>query len=413
MRLYKLRNRMAAEVLATIKAMESGSVAKPGDGGTKESAPTGGGAGRAGAEHFTGPNSPPAGVGGELPKPPSYTPSEKKPASKSPTDPAATASTTTADSAIRTARLGDATVTVDANTNTLIVVAPPAVQATYERLIRLLDKRRPQVMIEVVMVALDTSGGYSLGVELATADTKGDNRHLLFSVFGLGEVDVAAGSVALSPGVGFNGAVIRGDTFSAVVRAVANSGRAKVLAAPRILVNDTISATISSTSQSPYTSVNASDTVATTSHAGYAAAGTQVTLTPLISEGDHLNLKYSVSLSNFSGEGGGGSPPPRQETSLASEVTIPDGHAAIVGGLTRESFSETATKLPILGDIPVLKYLFGSHSNTESQSTFFVFIRPVILRDDKFEDLKYLSDRDLKRTELPASYPTSQPMLMR
>jgi len=404
-RFYKLVNTTAAEVLATIRAFESdgqgletlsrtmlgpsGSVVSPG------------------AESFTGPNKPPAAPGEPPPTPPYY--KEPEPAT---TRPAAGGAAESAPAAVRTVRTRDAMVTVDTNTNTLIVVAPPAVQAVYEKLIRMLDKRRPQVMVEVILVTLDTSGGFSLGVDMAHGDTTGDRRHLVFSVFGLSETDVAAASVALTPGTGFNGAIVHADTFSAVVRALSTSGRSKVVAAPKILVNDNASATLSSVSEAPYTSVNAVNSVASVSFAGYASAGTTVTLTPRISEGDHLNLQYSVTLNSFTGEGGSGVPPPRQTNTLNSEVTIPDGSAVIVGGLTRKDSSQTASKIPFLGEIPILKYLFGSRSRSDSQSTMFVFIRPVILRDDAFADLKYLSANELAAAEMPPEYPAGEPMLM-
>ncbi len=403
-RFYKLVNTTAAEVLATIRALESDgqglerlSRALPGPSGSVASP---------GAERFTGPNKPPAAPGEPPPPPPFYKDPEL------PTTRPAAGGAPESAAAVRTARTRDAMVTVDTNTNTLIVVAPPAVQAVYEKLIRMLDKRRPQVMVEVILVTLDTSGGFSLGVDMAHGDTTGDRRHLVFSVFGLSEIDVAAAGVTLMPGTGFNGAIIHGDTFSAVVRALSTSGRSKVVAAPKILVNDNASATLSSVSEAPYTSVNATTTVSSVSFAGYASAGITVTLTPRISEGDHLNLQYSVTLNSFTGEGGSGVPPPRQTNTLNSEVTIPDGSAVIVGGLTRKDSSRTASKLPLLGEIPILKYLFGSHTRSDSQSTLFVFIRPVILRDDAFADLKYLSADELAAAEMPPEYPAGEPILM-
>ena len=69
--------------------------------------------------------------------------------------------------------------------------------------------------------------------------------------------------------------------------------------------------------------------------------------------------------------------------------------------------------MPFLGEVPIVKYLFGLHKDSDSKSTLFVFIRPIILRDDQFEDLKYLSERDLKSAELPSNYPLSEPMVVR
>lgn len=105
-------------------------------------------------------------------------------------------------------------------------------------------------------------------------------------------------------------------------------------------------------------------------------------------------------------------PPPRQTNEIDSEITIPNGCAVIVGGLTRADLSDTASMVPWLGELPFLGQLFGLHSRADAQSTLFVFIRPMILRDDQFADLKYLSDRDLRAAEMPPNFPTSQPLLM-
>ena len=308
-------------------------------------------------------------------------------------------------------QMHDAHIVADVNTNTLIITAEPAVQSLYEELIRHLDQRRPQVLIEVTFVTLDTSDGFSFGVEVSRSDD-GDNKVLTFSSFGLSEVDANTGALSLIPGLGFNGTIIRPDIADIVVRALSTSGRAQVTSAPRLLVNDNASGTLNSVTDAPTTSINASNTVSTTSFSGFESAGTTINVTPHISEGDHLKLEYSITLSAFTGEGSDGIPPPRQRNEMSSEVTIPDGYTVIVGGLTRTDTSETISKVPLLGDIPILEYLFSNRSVTSTQSTLFVFMRPIILRDDQFRDLKFLSERELAAAGLPAPYPASEPMLI-
>lgn len=398
-RFYKLLNTTAAEVLGTIRSLESGA----GDLSALSLDALG-----PGGEGFTGPNVPPAGPGSDLPTPPAYRPTDPEGGEAEGPEAAETDVPPR-----RTARTGDAVVTADPNTNTIIVVAPPPIQRVYERLIRLLDRRRPQVLIEVIMVTLDTTDSFSLGVEISGADRGDDSEFLTFSSFGLSTVDADTGALALNPGVGFNGVLLSPDLVDVVVRALATNGRAKVVSAPKVLANDNSPATLSSVSEAPFTSVNASETVSTTSFAGYASAGTTVSVTPHISEGAHLQLDYSITLNSFTGEGGGGVPPPRQTNSISSNVTIPDGHAVVVGGLKRQDISQSESEVPGLGEIPGLEWLVGSRSRNRSESTLFVFIRPVILRDDQFEDLKYLSERDLEKAELPANLPRSEPMLMR
>ncbi len=401
-RFYKLLNTTAAEVLATIQSLDNG----------KQGFDIASLAGQDGKVHgnlfddkrYTGPNYPPVPAGMQPTPPPFYTDEKAQPTTQ-PAD--------TSRAELVTTRTSSATVTADPNTNTVIVVAPPAVQNIYRQLIAMLDKRRPQVLIECTLVTLDTSNDFSLGVDMSYATSyRDDGKLLLFSSFGLSTADVLTGALTPNLGLGFNGSLVGSDTFNAVIRALASSGKAEVLAAPKLLVNDNASATLSSTTDAPFTSINASQTVSTTSFAGYASAGTTLTVTPHIAEGDHLNVQFSITLNSFTGEGSDGIPPPRQTNNLSSEVTIPDGHGIIVGGLTMRGTSDTSIRLPFIGDIPWVKYAFGIFDEKFSESTLFAFIRVTILRDDDFADLKYLSDRDLALAKQPANYPASELQIM-
>ncbi len=401
--IYKLVNTTAADVLRTIRALQG----SPG----AASAPDDGGNSALGATGVSGLNLPSSPGLSPLPRPGVMaTPAPVATAAPAPAA-AGGATSQPADAVLSPAAAlaQSATVTADQNTNTIIVIAPPDVQKVYKRLIKALDKRRPQVMVEVTLVAIDTSKGFTLGVELSKR-FGGENNLLMFSAFGLSKMDLVTGKPTILPSTGFNGILISPDSLNVVVQALATNSRSRVLAAPKILMNDNATGTLASVSEAPFTSINASDTVSTTSFAGYATAGTTVAITPHISEGDFLQLKYSVTLNSFTEKSSGGVPPPRQTDTVGSDVTVPNGYAVIVGGLSRKDVTKKFTGLPFLGDIPIVKYLFGVEDDTSSQSTLFVFIRPTILRDDQFEDLKYLSDRDLAEAKLPPMMPSSEPI---
>jgi general secretion pathway protein D len=93
-----------------------------------------------------------------------------------------------------------------------------------------------------------------------------------------------------------------------------------------------------------------------------------------------------------------------------STVTIPDSYTIVVGGLTVKNLRATVQSIPIIRDIPVLRYIFSSRTKTATETTLFVFIKPVILRDDRFEDLKYLSGGRAAEMGLPGDYPSSEPL---
>jgi general secretion pathway protein D len=94
-------------------------------------------------------------------------------------------------------------------------------------------------------------------------------------------------------------------------------------------------------------------------------------------------------------------------------VTIPDGYTIVVGGLSVKNLRESLNSLPVIRHIPIVNLLFGSRTKNTTDTTLFVFIRPLILRDDKFEDLKYLSEKSGAEAGLPSDFPQSEPIPLR
>ncbi|QDV42568.1 Putative type II secretion system protein D precursor [Stieleria neptunia] len=308
--------------------------------------------------------------------------------------------------------VGAANVTVDLHTNTIIVVAEPEVQRIYAKLIETLDVRRPQVLIEARIVIIDTSDDYTLGVEISGGDRSGARRLFNFSSYGLSTVNPSSGALNIIPGVGFNGTLVDPSTADVVVRALANHRRARVLSTPRLLINDNAEGQLTSVLEVPFTSVNASQTVATTSFAGFAEAGTTITATPTISEDNYLQVDYVVTLNSFTGTGTEGVPPPRQTNEIQSSVTVPDGYTIIVGGLTSKNQSYEIDTIPWLERIPIVKDLASLQQKSWSETSLFVFLKPVILREDKFKDLRYLSDVNLRNAYEPTNFPFTAPLLV-
>lgn len=435
MQFYKVKNLPVNEVLETIRAIERQTLQSNFNplGETRRIASDGrirpAGFGTGG--FLSGPNRLP-GQAGQIPLPPSYqeTPPFDDPqggqvvdsrsiivlpgqqASDAATESNASEAVESTSQSSPTDLLGQARVTADVHTNTLIVVASPSVQRLYADLINQLDKRRPQVLIEAQFVVLNSTDDFSIGVEFSTGDRSGDRRALAFTSFGLSDVDPVSGALSIIPGLGFNGTVVDPEVADVVIRALKANSHSRVTSSPRVVVNDNATGQLTSVAEVPFTSVNASQTVATTSFAGFAEAGTTITVTPRISDDSHLQLEFTITQNTFTGGGSDGVPPPRQTDEVTSQVTIPDGHTVIVGGLRRSNYGDEYDGLPIINRIPVLRLLGGNLSRNTSCSSTFVFLRPVILRDDKFKDLKYLSERDGECAGIAPDYPESAPIVL-
>lgn len=312
---------------------------------------------------------------------------------------------------------GGARVSADVATNSLIVFAPSSVQPLYERLIKSLDQRRPQVMIEAEIVAVDTTDNFALGVEVSIGDRTGVDKLFKFTSFGLSEVDPATGMLTPVPSLGFNGVLLDPDVADVIVQALSTHTRGRVLASPKILVNDNQTGTLESVASEPFNSVNNINSVSTQSLGGDQQAGTIITVTPHINEDDHLQLEFEVEFSAFVGEAittadGVRLPPRRQIDRVGSVVTIPDGKTIVVGGLKQTTGGDTFSGVPWTEHIPVLRELTSLKTEQGATTSFFLFIRPKILRDSRFRDLRYLSENDVKDAQMTGDYPESHPIVI-
>jgi type II secretory pathway component GspD/PulD (secretin) len=309
---------------------------------------------------------------------------------------------------------GEVVLTIDKPTNRLIAMGEGRMLEQLGALIEELDVRHPQVIIEALVVGLTENQTLSLGVELQKLGEENDVLYRLSNLFGLGSPDPALSQLPAPGGAGLSGVVLDPGDFSAIVRAMETVNHGRTLTMPKVLVNNNQPAELNSVLQTPFASTNASTTVATTTFGGTQDAGTQISVTPQIADGDQLVLDYTISISAFVGSPPSPElPPPRQENKLKSIVTIPDGYTVAVGGLEIGTESDVSSHVPLLGRIPILGALFANQTATDNKSRFFVFLRATVLRDDNFDDLKHLTVQDLADAKVDDGWPVLEPRVIR
>jgi len=177
-------------------------------------------------------------------------------------------------------------------------------------------------------------------------------------------------------------------------------GYGRILARPKLLVNDNeegiIEAKETQTIVSPKTEVipgtaATAPTAATSVELAAYDAGITLTITPHISKGDQLRLKITLTRADFrrrddyviagpQGDISGPTPPDILTSDVDTVVTVPDRSTIILGGLERLTQRKGGTKVPLLGDIPLIGGLFRGTANTDIQSRLYVFVKAHILR---------------------------------
>ncbi len=313
-------------------------------------------------------------------------------------------------------------VIADTANNQVMVKAPSGQQADFKKLIEKLDLRRPQVYIEAQIVAVTTDDRLRMAFETQLINANGTGG-VLNTNFGLGSFATGSNQPILDQkivgiGTGFTGAIIRSSSVPIIMQALANETDSRVVASPRILVDDNEEASIVSTDQQPVTTIsrgNANQNDIVTSD--YVDAQTNLTVTPKISEGGYLRLAYEITLSTFTGEsstvGGTVLPPPRTENVIQSKsITIPHDGTVVVGGLVVDQNSTTIAKIPLLGDIPIVGRLFQNRAEGTRKTVLYVFLTPRILRDPEFDDLRLLTEGPAHRSKIPTDIPDMEPTSM-
>lgn len=309
----------------------------------------------------------------------------------------------------------DAFVTFDEATNQVLVRAPLNMQPEFRRLIQTIDKRRPQVFIEAKILAVTWTDDMRLAFETQIISAGGRDG-LVQTNFGLTESsgDATTPNTVDDSLLGLTSAVIRSDYVPIVINAFQRNVNGRILASPQLLVDNNTESTIASVESQPFATTSQDGTSTQTGFGGFEDAGPQLTVTPRINPGGFVTLTYDLTLSNFVGSGSDGIPPPRQERTVTSEsVTIPSDSTIIVGGITIDNDTDTRIKVPLLGDIPILGYLFSDSTWNNSKTTLYVFITPKILYEPTIREYELLTEGPRRIAELDDDTPELETFMVR
>ncbi|MBZ6064832.1 GspD family T2SS secretin variant ExeD [Aeromonas schubertii] len=289
---------------------------------------------------------------------------------------------------------GKLAISADEASNSLVITAQPDVMAELEQVITKLDIRRAQVLVEAIIVEMQDGDGLNLGVQWGNAN--GGGTQFTNTGLPLGQV-IAAGkdydkngnTDALGKLMGsFNGMAAgfyHGD-WAMLVTALSSNTKNDILSTPSIVTMDNKEASfnvgqevpVQTGSQSSTSGDNIFNTIERKT------VGTKLVVTPQINEGDSVLLSIEQEVSSVAKAQASGTAdlgPTFDTRTVKNAVLVKSGETVVLGGLMDEQTKEEVSKVPLLGDIPVLGYLFRSTSNSTAKRNLMVFIRPTILRD--------------------------------
>jgi general secretion pathway protein D len=280
-------------------------------------------------------------------------------------------------------------------TNSLIIQAEPE---EYEEILNILNKidvRKRQLFLEAALVQVSTSSALNYAIELLAGDPDDESTRVLFeSSFGLAGIDAENFNRILpdlsAPPAGAILAVMNRGKFPALVSFFKANTDSEVLATPFILADDNTPSVIDVTETRFVVTTSTVNTATTTNQQGE-DAGITLDILPRITSEDSVLLDIALTVSEFGQAATVEVLPPKVANSITAAVTIPDDNIYVIGGLTRENKAKTVSKIPIVGDIPLLGKLFRSEGTSSSQSNLYIFLRAHILTDPDFRDLLDIS----------------------
>jgi len=294
-------------------------------------------------------------------------------------------------------------VVADPETNALLVAANRSRYQELSALIEQLDRRQDQVLIETALVELSSQDFLDIGVELGFADIPGTGEDGGAGVtsFGLSTLQDTDGDGIFDlrqPNVstGATAAIIDGGDFSipALLSLLQTKDNSNVLNIPSVLVNNNSPATVETQELQPTTTITANGVGGQTQENfnDYVEAGITMQISPSISASRYLRLEIYLQVSNFIGVVQTGTiPPPQTTRTLTTQVNVPDGATMVIGGIVIDNETESRDQVPLLGDIPILGYLFSRDQKSRQRTVLYFFVTPHILQDKDFADLAEVS----------------------
>ncbi len=329
-----------------------------------------------------------------------------------------------------------ATIQADKETNALVITAAPAVFRSLQGVIRNLDVRRAQVLIEAVIAEVSDETAREIGIQWQATDgltQEGVVGGTNFPTAGSGGIVGAVQNPLGALGAGLNLGYITGTTtipdpdgegtinvyeVGALAKLLRGDSRTNILSEPSIVTLDNKEATIKVGQEVPFltgqytnTGTNGGSNQPTNPFQTIERkdVGLMLKVTPHINEGDEVALDLHQEVSSLAPSVDGASDLVTNKREITTSVLVKDGGMLVLGGLTTHETSESISKVPALGDIPLLGNLFKYRKTNMVKRNLMIFLRPRILRDAHQESVisqekyNFLRAEQLRVNALPGN----------
>lgn len=285
-------------------------------------------------------------------------------------------------------------------TNSLIITANPEEFKEIRRLIKELDIVREQVLIEALIVEISADNGWGFGIDWMLGNQTGNHIYGGSSIMGNGPDYSASGSdailnkkLAIPLSKGFQLGYLSDTSILgfALLNASSSKSNINILSTPQVLTIDNQEAELNVGEEVPVitnTRITENDTQLSTWD--YKSVGLKLKITPHITKSNRITLDLYQEVNTVLGDISETSlrPPKLGKRDIKTKVTVLDGKTIVVGGLIRNNKTISVTKVPLLGDIPLLGWFFKHQSVSYTKTNLLVFITPhIVTKEEKLEKI--------------------------
>ncbi len=277
---------------------------------------------------------------------------------------------------------GKVTITPDKATNSLVIMASPNDYNNLVQVIKKLDRRSKQVFVQVLIAEVTLDKSRELGLQSGVIGGGVLNKYL--TVAGLYDPLNTLGSISsiltaggsLSPSISASPVNITG-----VLKALDKNGLVNILSTPNILTSDNKEAEINVGENVPFQGSATQSTIGTTTSVERKDIGINLKIKPQISEGDYIRMDLNQEISAVKNDKGQAVDLVTTKRSAKTSIVVRDKETVVIGGLIQDTEDVNVSKVPFLGDIPGLGWLFKTTTKTRKKTNLMILITPQIIRD--------------------------------
>jgi len=297
---------------------------------------------------------------------------------------------------------GGVSLIADESQNALVIKADPSLMRELESVVKQLDQRRSQVLIQAAILEISGDNVDALGVQWAAGDPSKGVGIINFTNVGASLTSIAAVAAQDKPtslpsltgasfGFGKTETKSNGDRsfYGALIQAIKTMSNANLLSTPSIMTIDNQEAKIVVGQNVPFITGQSTNSSSGTSNPFTTIERQDVGITlkvkPHIGEGGTVKLEVEQEVSSVvpSVAGVNSADLITNKRSIKTTILADDGQTIVLGGLIQDDNSQSVSEVPLLSKIPLMGHLFRSKSHSQTKRNLLVFLQPIILRDSQ------------------------------